>query len=135
MFRLKNCFILTTFSLLVLLTFSIFSLEVKAYMIDDDNVLKEESNINQTSQTMSLKPTLERISGGGLGLVKFGTNTTANSYAKSIGYSNAHALKRAYVPEPISRFNIFYSKVNKSVYILDKNNRGVRTDFHYPPRK
>ena len=142
MYLFKRINILTGLSLLLLI-FMMFSSELKVNALNDEVMHSPQLNelfletplTNMQVETMSFKPTLERINGSGLSLVKFGTNKAANSYAVSVGFPNAHAFKRTYVPEPISRFNIFYSKVNRSVYILDKNNNGVRTDVHYPPRK
>lgn len=88
---------------------------------------------SQEVEIMSIKPSLERFNGGGLSLRSIGSNTVANSFARSAGYTNAHDFKHAYLGKnaPISRYDIYYSTVNRYVYILDKTNRGVKTFEKY----
>lgn len=135
-----NRIIFTLFFMLLVGGFWANHTSADSNVIDDSPsnlIIFEEVDFQEVDSqevgAMSIKPSLERFNGAGLGLRSVGNNAQANSFARRAGYNDAHDLKYEYLGDKakVSLYNMYYSTVNRYVYLLDRNNRGVKTDEKY----
>lgn len=140
----KSIKLFSSLAIIATLSFPFYSPAV-SHANDVEVALFEKNSIG-TNTLIELQPSdeitplnsdyhFEKIEVGGLGITSIGS-TQANSFARSVGYKDAHALKYDILGKnaPISNYNLYYAKSNRNyVYILNGINRGVMTPFQYNP--